>query len=641
MVGRNRLMITQSKKSIKPQRPWVVPLILLKVACTAILPLVFFFLLVIPTASYAETKIHTSIRPDRGPIDTTFLLQISISGNDFSKSSAPVFIETSDFSLESRSSSVQQQIINREVTFQKTFIYELIIKKDLKPGQYKLPKGSILLEGKETLIPPTKITIEPGSNSSGRTGRNSRSLLPPQAQGNYQKDPRLPSNADEFSFVQTISNENPYIGQQLSYRVDVITPTNLSAAKLQEFEPENVWRERFGEDEKSTRIRQKIPIHSFSEAWFPVKSGSITVPSRELRAEVRVMERRRLGLSGGLSEQIFGDLLPFVSQFRSVEKNVVSNQLEIDVRPLPPPKEVINGYIPVGSLKVTSSIDSDKVDMGDSITLTVQLSGDANLRPYKLPKSTPEQKKHFKRYDDKPIVKRVIENGRVLFYKTFKTSFVPQRPGAFELPSLTLNWFDPEENDYAKYITKATPIRILGNPDDYPVLVDNKESLHENESGNDSSTIKIEELKEKYGKNILILPKLFSITLPFILLLMSFLASVLYFLSPYISLNTPSFKRRYYNKYCNSIKDDQMIQGEDTEKLLRSYISDKLSISAQSLTSQELCAELTTRINNQESISEITSFIEQSQELRYAGSNPPPVKGVDFKKMLSILDKSL
>jgi len=349
----------------------------------------------ITTCAFADPNIYYSVKPNRGDINTDFYVQVSISGKDFTNSTQPSFEKTEEMFLQYVSSSVQQQMINGDVSFQKSFNYKIIFNKVLPSGEHRLPRGAVFLNGTKHRLPTKSIFIEAGNSSktpnSGTGARSSK-----------DNDLKTPSK-DGFQFVQIVSNDNPYIGEQVLYRVEIIAPDNLQKAELEEFEPQGVWRERYGQDEKKVRTTQNLSIHSFSESWFPIQAGELDVPTRVLHAEVREFQRKKrpsFGFGSNLSEQFLGNLLPYLNQFKSVEKFIKAPAFKMQVKPLPPPPSGLSGFIPVGQIKVTSSLNSESTNVGEPVTLTIQVSGDANLRPLEIKDPPNLDKSELKRYDD-------------------------------------------------------------------------------------------------------------------------------------------------------------------------------------------------------------------------------------------------
>ncbi|HMO18615.1 MAG TPA: BatD family protein [Oligoflexia bacterium] len=605
--------------------------------------------IIIPINVKAEPRVNVSVKPDKGTIDTEFYVQVTISGSDFRSTGHPVFENSEHFILESRSSSVQQQIINNQISFQKTFSYQVIFTTTLPAGEYPLPRGSLVIDDKKYRLPTKKIIIEP---VTGQTqGSSSTSSL---------QGARIPSNQEDFSFVQVISNERPYVGEQIAYRSEIIAPPNLGRAELQDFEPQGFWRERYGEDEKSSRVRQNVTIHSFSESFYPLQAGSFEIPPRELLAEIRVLERSRSGPPGNLNDRIFGGLFPFVSQFRTVQKKITSNSINLDVRPLPPAPPNAGSYIPVGKLIVTSNIDSDELDVGDSLVLTIQVSGNANLRPLKIAKDKSDKKSPFKRYDDKPIFKKVIKNGEVIHYKTFKISLVPRTAGIHSVPVYQITWFDPVQAEYKTVSTLEKSIRVASS-DKIDIHQENydDEKNAEGDYITDKETyqpleikgLDEETLRKNFGKQTIVIPVSLTLFLAFLLLPLSFLLLYIDVIRKLaIEFKSILLKRNSFD--LSSIDPDSSYDEHQALNILTNALKDIFDLSIKpgsTINETEVDLINAFRIKNNSTtelpsqLQDVIQFIKNVDEKKYSGINDnveiPADKLISMIKPLSVYKK--
>jgi hypothetical protein len=576
----------------------------------------------------AEAHLTARVEPDEGTIDTTFYFELNVLIHNQSTISNPQIEPSKYFSIEMISSSMQQHQVNNDIKSRKTIVFKLIPKGKLRSGQYTTPKGRIYIDTSWHELPREKFIIRAPIQES------------PQSKNPFagKKGATIPKDMDEFSFVQIVSNENPYVGEQVSYRLELITPANLKEAKLHDFNPQGVWRERFENDGKSARVVQNVTIHSFSESWFPIQSGTFEIPYRELVARLQIIERRRAPPQGSLSEQLFGGLFPFMTYHQTVEKTITSNPLEIKIRPLPPPPSDAGSYIPVGSLKINSSIDKKKAAVGDSVTLTVQVSGNANLRPFNLPSPLNYKKNIFRKYDEKPILNKSITNGEVIFFKTFKISLVPQAPGIHTVPSFKITWFNPQKGSYQDTTTAVHIVEIKGEPLEVIMEEVSSEALEES---TDSLTLPLgkDSLYKTYGRRI-------SFASPFLVFYLS-LASIgimfLLFIASIFRIQLQNvfsglLKRKRIQLSASIIANKKYTMLE-ADSLLRAHIAAWLNIPAQSLTAKEIKSELNEKFPAAKTIDAIYTFLKNSEITRYSGETDTTVMGQKLREILSHIER--
>lgn len=546
--------------------------------------LIFLLSILFFTDCIADNKpnLNVSLVPDSGTNDTKFSIQVTVSGEDVSDFKSPIFTDNEYFKVAIQSNSIQEQIVNGITTQQKTFIFSLTSKGYLKEGDYSAPSGLVEYKNQQYRLPTKKIHIEAAKSFIGSA------LKAPDQDG--------------FNFIQLLSNEKPYIGEQVSYRVEIIAPLNLLKAELEDFQVEGVWRERFGQDEKKQRQAYNLTIHSFSEAWFPIQSGHINVPERNLG--VALQQMRRIPSGFGLSGQLLGNLLPLISQFSTEEKLITAAPISFEVLPLPPPPPGTFGHIPVGSIKVTSNIDKKDGKVGEPITLTVQVSGDANLKPLEIGKSLePIKDNELRRYDEKPILKKVVNNPEIFFYKTFSITFIPLVNGNVKIPQFKIVWFDPKEKIYKSDVTAAAVVTVVGDP----VLIPQREQINNND-------LNIDAIRKQYsGTNIGIKP-----ILALILFILSLGAPLLYSLCRYfnfISNAKRSSKKSNLDAILSNLKKLEGLPSIEALHILKRASSVFLKLDAIPLTGGEIKAQLETFNPN---LTQFTPILEDLEKIIYS-----------------------
>ncbi len=531
-----------------------------------------------------KPRINLNVIPDSGTNDTKFFMQITVSGESIADFKMPNLKDDENFSVAVQSTSIQDQQINGVSTQQKTFVFSLKPKSILKEGSYNTPHGSVEYKGESIRLPSKKITIE-----------SSRNFI-----GSALKSP----TKDGFNFIQLISNEKPYVGEQVSYRVEIIAPTNLIKAELDDFQVEGVWRERFGQDEKRQRQAYNITIHSFSESWFPIQSGVIQIPERRLN--VALQEVRRVPSGLGLSNQLLNSLLPLISQFSTQEKTVVAPPISFTVKPLPPPASPIMGHIPVGKLTVTSSIDKDTSKVGDPITLTIQVSGDANLKPLEL--GDPINKineNEFKRYDEKPIIKKDIKNPDIFFYKTFSVTLIPLTNGNLNIPRFTINWFDPKEEGYKFETTVDKLVSVVGEP----VVLPKIEEAPKVEIDKNLLRKVYGSTQSKLSGNLALISFLISIFLPLLVLIKTQLVNNF--------KRIQSSPKKKLNIIIKEFTSNQSPSALDTLSLLKNASSVLLQENCDMLTANELSYKLS---KTYPKLEDSSSILGELENLLYSSS---------------------
>lgn len=151
-------------------------------------------------------------------------------------------------------------------------------------------------------------------------------------------------------------------------------------------------------------------------------------------------------------------------EFGQVRRRAFSEQKEtyhvgvpafaIEVRTLPEasrPPEFSGG---VGRFEAQADVNRRDIDLGESLKLTVDWTGDANLEFFELP--SPSRLEAFDEF-------RVYGSTNERFYgdrRRIVYDLAPKNADVFEVPPLPLVVFDPELGEYTTISTAPIPIRV-------------------------------------------------------------------------------------------------------------------------------------------------------------------------------------
>jgi len=151
-------------------------------------------------------------------------------------------------------------------------------------------------------------------------------------------------------------------------------------------------------------------------------------------------------------------------EFGHVRRRAFSEQREtyhvgteaftVEVRRLPEEGRPTGFSGGVGRFEVTAQVDRRDIDLGESIKLTVDWTGEANLEFFELP--SPARLEAFEDF-------RVYGTTNERFYgdrRRVVYDLAPKRADVLEVPPLPLEVFDPELGAYTVVATEPIPIRV-------------------------------------------------------------------------------------------------------------------------------------------------------------------------------------
>lgn len=272
-----------------------------------------------------------------------------------------------------------------------------------------------------------------------------------------------------------VTPKEPYAGQQVLYTLYLFTQADVGA-----IDPESVpdfegfWVEDVPQPEKLRPEMVDIQGQRYGrvvllrKAVFPMRPGKVELEPVRARLIVSMPEYSWLGSVIDRKREIFR----------------TSNAATINVRPLPPAPEEFHGA--VGKLTLSALLEPTELRVGGAATLTVKLEGQGNiqgLQPPELPTLDgvrvfpPEQSSQSR-----------VAGTRVLGEKTWTYVLIPDRAGQWQIPSLSLDYFDPFDGVFQDAKAASATLTVLDPLEAVPSVNVAEVPSAFDASANDSST---------------------------------------------------------------------------------------------------------------------------------------------------------
>jgi len=586
-----------------------------------ILLILFVFSALLQPCSLFATEISVSARVDKNEVtlEDYVLLRISVKGTR----DKPDLSEITGFNVQSRGSSSQVSIVNGQVSSTVEYNYLLYPK---KTGSFTI--GPFYLKNNESKIKSNKIKISVSKASSADS-----------------------SSKDVF-VVAEVDNERPYVNEQIVYVFKFFRAVKIADAILTNRPSfEGFIKEELGEEEGQYRKiingRQYV-VSEIRYALFPTKTGVLEISPSTLKCSLVVQKRRN---RSRFNNSFFDD--SFFGYSETVPKVLRTDPVKVMVQPLPVSGKPAGFIGLVGDFDVTSSLSSKKVEKGESVTLTINVSGAGNLKNNQNVAIGNLQ--NFKVYDDKPVFKSKILNGKSGGSLVIKKALVPLVEGKLKIPRISIPYFNPASGKYEKAVTGPYVMDVQ------PVKDSEKLELVEGIR----STVAKQDVKI-LGKDILPVhtdlsalkdekkdPSIFGIIL--------FFAPVILFLTAFVfkvksrNKEEGAVLARRKNAYkvfkknislaLKKLKDDEPSFCQLAQKALKDFIGDVFIVSGSALTAKEVREMLISAgipSDTAEAVDRIMIFCDSGQ----FGSEGYPVKEkeeiIDLtKKTVSLINKRL
>jgi hypothetical protein len=395
----------------------------------------------------SEVELSATVDNDQAALDGTVTVSVVATYLSKQQPGELQMPALADFDLVSREQQAEQvsfAFINGAPSFRRTIV-TVVSLTPKRTGDLVIEPFKLVYNGRTYQTQPLKVHVLPAGQAP-----------PPSRAQRSRPNPfdafDQPSELDPFADVHpgsrdlllraSVDNDRPFVGQQVTYSLYLLARINVSGIdKLQLPRLDGFWTEEIEAPQQlvgDARIIDGVPYRSFllrKRALFALRPGHVVIEP----AEVEV-------LTG------FGMLFSRGSSRRQ------SQEVTLDVQPLPPGKPP--GFDPgnVGQWSLSATVDPVNVAVGQPVTFKLIATGRGNVRDLRLPKLGPIA--GLRAYDATTTDKETIEKGQVTGTRTVEQLLVPERTGVVEVPSLAMDVFDPVQKQYRALHTEAVSVQV-------------------------------------------------------------------------------------------------------------------------------------------------------------------------------------
>ena len=351
------------------------------------------------------------------------MLSISTSAEDPEVDTAAI----KDFKALSKGRQSSISIVNNQMSRQTVLQYALI---PLKEGTLQIPPLTVADGGNVVRTRPITVIV-----SARRANADA---------------------GDEMMVSAVVSKPRPFAGQQLVYTFQLRTRVRFANARFQapDFDGFSATQVDGQHQYQQVVDGKRYQVTELRTILVPLKSGAIHIAAAELTCDVPTRGR---GQAPSPLDSMFGG--PFFGSNRLASRVLRTQELTLDVRPLPPYQEKASFSGLIGKFSLEATIDKSALAAGDSATLAVTLVGSGNLQDAGSP--TIPFPAGFKAYEDAPEATiRADENG-FSGKKVFRTALVPTVPGSYVIPAVTVVVFDTGTGAYRKLQTDPILVSVM------------------------------------------------------------------------------------------------------------------------------------------------------------------------------------
>ena len=335
------------------------------------------------------------------------------------------------------STSFSQRTVNGKTTSESSVTYTYILMPK-KTGAFTISPASIKVDGSNYESNSLQIKVLPPDESStqgaaGGAGRDDD--RPSGSTGNATV------SADDAFIRAIVSKNNPYEqeGFTVTFRLyTTLNVVNFGKIQFPEFEG-------FMVEEVTLPSNQQLQLERYNgrnyytadlrkTLLFPQRSGQISIPRGSLEMVFSVPSGRKVSTFFG-TQEVMAD----------VKKELVTNPLSINVKPLPANKPASYANA-VGTFTVKSGINARDVKANEAVTVTLEIAGTGNMKLIRNPQI--EFPNNFEVYDPTVTPSLNVTTNGLAGIRKIEYMAIPRYEGDYTIPAVEFSYFDPDKNKY-------------------------------------------------------------------------------------------------------------------------------------------------------------------------------------------------
>jgi tetratricopeptide (TPR) repeat protein len=385
--------------------------------------------LIAPWRAAAAISVSASVDSTDVAVGEPFLLSIVVDGAQ----NVPVpVVEVKGFRADYIGPSTQVSLVNGRVSASVTHRYRMIAD---DPGQYTLGPFVVGYDDQRYETTPISIRVRPA--------------------GARRQGAAVPGGNQALRLVVQPARSEIYLGE----RIDVNLTLYVGDVRVRDLQypvihADGVTVDKFGQPEQGTDVLDgtRYTTVRLRTRLTPVRPGPV-----ELRTTMAltVLTARR-----GF-DSFFDQILP--GEGKQVE--VEAAPVQVTVLPLPDEGRPADFTGAVGTYRFDVTAKPTVLQVGDPITLRLEVSGNGNLStltPPALP-AVPG----FRRYDAQPVKGEDGDDRRV-----FEQVIIPNSVDVHEIPALRFSYFDPDTGAYQTITRGPIPIQVQAAAPAHAAVVD-------------------------------------------------------------------------------------------------------------------------------------------------------------------------
>ena len=322
--------------------------------------------------------------------------------------------------------------------------------------------AEVIVKGTTYTTDPISLTVVPQSQRPQRQQTRRDPFNPFGSRRSPQQQvPQSPLTVSERDiFIRAIpSNRSVYRNQQVNieYQLFYREGMQLRQSRLADsWDAEGFWREELDVERRPiprTVVENGLRYNTIvlkRVAVFPTRAGELSIDPLKIEVEAYVPTR---------SADPFDQFFSFRPRYEPIEVSSPAVRINVDALPANEPDDFLGA---VGSFRVEASVDRNEVEVGEPIQVTLSISGTGNMATIEPPHFEPPGV--FELFDPQVDIQINRSGRQIRGTKTLNYVLVPRSNGVFQIPQVTLSFFNPEHGKYETLNPRPTSIKVVGEP---------------------------------------------------------------------------------------------------------------------------------------------------------------------------------
>ena len=410
--------------------------------------IIFIFMLNLVSTAYAK-EIKVVISVDKTVVEAGSHFRMTIGVQGAFDTEVPQITPPENFILMyGPSVSTQTSIVNNVVAIFRGFTYSF---SPTETGIFELGPATLEYKGKVYTSNSVKIEVVKRTPFEG------------DVDPDKERSKRIDINKRIFVELETDKKE-AYIYEQIveSFKLFFqkglpIDDLDYVAASTKSFLAEKLGEERRYEEVRDGILYNVIELRT---ALFPLVSGNIEIPPAKFNCNIIIRQQ-------GYRNSIFDEFSGRGGQKYPVERSTDSVKLKI--KPLPESDKPDNFAGTVGRFTMDVLAKPTEVNVGDPITLSINIRGKGNIQTIGEPVLAPGDEKDFKIYPAETDTTITDRGDGIKGEKLFSKVVEPQHENIDMIPAISFSYFDPELEKYMTITHNPIPIVVEHSEVEIPI----------------------------------------------------------------------------------------------------------------------------------------------------------------------------